>query len=85
METNVEMSKSNSKIYPNATQNSATAFLSGEKGQKPISAAVWRGGSVRWGITSLRKGEAGKFLSVDSVENKDYYINSSKYPGQVFS
>lgn len=56
-----------------------------EKGQKPISAAVWRRGSVRWGISSLRKGEVGKFLSVDSVENKDYYVNSSKYPGQVFS
>lgn len=31
METNVEMSKSNSKIYPSTAQNSATAFRVGKR------------------------------------------------------
>lgn len=82
IETNVKTSKSISKMYPNATQNSATAFLSGGKGQKCTSTGVQRGGNVGGEITSLRKGEIGKVLSIDSVENEDYDVKCGKYPGQ---
>lgn len=56
-----------------------------EWGRKDKSPLVQECGNGGGGITSVRKGEIGKVLSVDSVENEDYDVNCSKYPGQASS